>query len=316
MAARTIATVFGGSGFLGRYITRRLAADGHLVRVATRDPVASGFLKPMGAVGQVVPLFAPIGRPDAVARAVEGADIVINCVGILAERRAGDFQAVHADAAGALAKAAAAAGARRLLHVSAIGADAASDSLYARSKAAGEAAVRAAFPAATILRPSVIFGAEDQFFNRFAAIAAWSPLLPVIHGDTRFQPVFVADVAAAALACLARPDSEGQVYELAGPDILSFRELLGWICATTNRHPRLVEVPLWLARLQARIGERLPGRPFTTDQLRLLAHDCVRSQALPGLAQLGIVATPIELVVPQYLARFRPGGARKTELPA
>ena len=315
MAERSIATIFGGSGFVGRYITRRLAAQGHLVRVAVRNPAAAGFLKPMGAVGQVVPLFAPLTRPDAVARAVEGANIVINCVGILAEHRPGDFQTINADAAGALAAAATRAGAARLLHLSAIGADAASDSLYARSKAAGEAAVLAGFAAATILRPSVIFGAEDQFFNRFAAIAAWSPLLPVIHGDTRFQPVFVGDVAAAAMACLARADTAGRTYELAGPDILTFRDLLGWICATIDRHPRLVEIPLGLARLQARIAERLPGKPFTTDQLRLLGHDCVRAQAMPGLADLGIVATPIDLVVPEYLVRFRPGGAKKFVLP-
>ena len=316
MATRSVATVFGGSGFIGRYVVRLLANAGYIVRVAVRDPEGALFLKPMGRVGQIVLLHAPITNEDAVARAVDGAEIVVNLVGILAESDAGDFARMHDDGAGRVARLAAAAGVRSMVHVSAIGADPDSDAIYARTKAAGEQAVRAAFSAATILRPSVVFGPEDQFFNRFATIAAWSPVVPVIQGGTHFQPVYVGDVAAAIMAALQRPDTAGAVYELGGPRVMSFREVLEWILLTIRRPRRLVTVPLCVARLQAFFLERLPGKMLTRDQLRLLTHDNVCGTALPGLPELGIIPTPIDLVVPEYLVRFRPGGAKVMLAPA
>jgi NADH dehydrogenase len=311
MATRSVATVFGGSGFIGRYVVKRLAATGHVVRVAVRDPEAALFLKPMGAVGQVVPLYASLTNRATVERAVAEADFVVNLVGILAEQRHGDFARVQAEGPKHVAEASAAAGVKRLVQVSAIGADPAAASLYARSKGEGEQAVRAAFSQATILRPSLVFGAEDQFFNRFAAMAALSPVMPVIAGDSRFQPVFVGDVADAVMAALTRADAGGRVYELGGPRVWTMRELLAWILAQTQRRRMLVTVPMRFARLQATVLERLPGKLLTRDQLLLLARDNVVAAGAAGLAELGISATPVELVVPQYLARFRPGGGKR-----
>jgi NADH dehydrogenase len=311
MATRSVATVFGGSGFIGRYVVKRLAAAGHLVRVAVRDPAAALFLKPMGAVGQIVPLAAPINSAPAVARAVDGADLVVNLVGILAERHGGDFARVQAEGARAIAAAAAKAGATRLVHLSAIGADPASASLYARSKGQGEERVHAEFPAATILRPSIVFGPEDQFFNRFAGIAAVSPFMPVIAGDTKFQPVYVGDVADAVMAALTRPEAAGRIYELGGPQVYTFRELLAWILQTTKRRRILLEVPMWAASLQATLLEKLPGKLLTRDQLLLLTQDNVVGHGVLSLTELGIRPTPIDLIVPQYLARFRQGGGKR-----
>jgi NADH dehydrogenase len=310
MSDRQIATVFGGAGFIGRYVVQRLARRGFAVRVAGRDPLAAAALKPMGGVGQIVPIFAPVTVEADVARAVAGASWVVNLAGILAERRAGDFTRVHAEGAGRIARLAAAAGVRRLVHVSAIGADPASPSAYGRSKAAGEQAVREAFPAATILRPSIVFGPEDQFFNRFAGLARLSPVMPVIAGATRFQPVYVGDVADAVLAGLTRADAAGQVFALGGPEVRSFRELLEVILRWTGRPKPLLTVPMGIARLQARLGEMVPGKPFTRDQLAMLGRDNVVAPGEPGLAELGVAATPMALVVPGYLARFRPGGGR------
>ena len=306
MATRKVATVFGGSGFIGRYVVKRLADRGYVVRAAVRDPEGALFLKPMGAVGQIVPLYTPMPDPVAIARAVEGADLVVNLAGILSERREGDFDRIHAIGAGRVAEAAASARVKRLVHVSAIGADAASPSLYARSKAAGEEAVRAAFPLAAVLRPSIVFGPEDQFFNRFARMAQLSPVMPVISGETRFQPVYVHDVADAILAVLDRADT--QTYTLGGPKIWRFRELLAFILHETRRDRWLMNIPPSLARFQAAILERLPGKLLTRDQLLLLARDNVASPDLPGLTSLNIVPTPVELVVPAYLQRYRPGG--------
>jgi NADH dehydrogenase len=310
MATRSVATVFGGSGFLGRYVVKRLAAAGHVVRVAVRDTEAALFLKPMGAVGQIVPLHTSLAEPATVARAVAGADLVVNLVGILVERRAGDFHRIQGEGAGRIATAAAGAGVARLVHVSAIGADIASASGYAKSKGEGEAAVHAAFPAASILRPSLVFGPEDDFFNRFGAMARNLPFMPVIAGDTKFQPVYVADVADAVMAALRRADATGRTFELGGPKIWTFRGLLQWILAQTQRRRTLIEVPMGAARFQASILERLPGKLLTRDQLILLSRDNVVGPDMPGLADLGITAAPIELVVPAYLRRFRPGGGR------
>jgi NADH dehydrogenase len=307
MATRSVATVFGGSGFIGRSVVKRLAAQGHVVRVAVRDPEAALFLKTMGAVGQIVPLYAPIQHEGAVHRAVAGADLVVNLVGILAERRPGDFLRIHAEGAGRVARLAAAAGVTRLVQLSAIGADAASPSLYASSKAAGEQAVRAAFPTATILRPSVVFGPGDAFFNRFASMAQLLWVMPVIAGASRFQPVYVGDVADAVMAGL-RADAPGATFELGGPWVLSMRELLAYVLAQTGRHRPLVNVPMCLVRLQAAVLERLPGKLLTRDQLLMLQRDNVVTPGAPGLAELGIVPTPMDLVVPGYLQRFRRGG--------
>ncbi len=309
MTTRSVATVFGGSGFIGRYVVKRLAAAGHVVRVAVRDTEAAGFLKPMGGVGQVVPLRASLTDPAAVARAVEGASHVVNLVGILAEGKPGDFMRLHGEAPGLLGQAATAAGVARLVHLSAIGADPASPSLYARSKAAGEVALLAAFPAATILRPSVVFGAEDAFFNRFAGMGAMLPVMPVIGGGMRMQPVYVGDVADAVMAGLMHGDTAGQTFELGGPRVFALRELQAWILTVIHRRRPMLEVPQWLAEFQAGVLEKLPGKLLTRDQLKLLGIDNVVAPGARDLAALGIAATPVEAVVPAYLARFRPGGA-------
>ena len=310
VVTRKVAAVFGGSGFIGRYVVQRLARRGYVVRVAGRDTEAVSALKPMGTVGQIVPLYAPVTSREAVARAVEDASVVVNLVGILTERRRGDFQRVMAEGAGTVARAAAAAGVTGLVHLSAIGADPASRSGYGRAKAAGEAAVLAGFPAASLLRPSIVFGREDKFFNRFAALAQTLPVLPVVAGATRFQPVYVGDVADAAIAALERADAAGRCYELGGPQVFTFRALLDWILRQTERDRRLLDVPPGLAWLQALVLERLPGKLLTRDQLRMLQRDNVVSPEAAGLAALGLVPTPIELVVPDYLRRFRPGGGR------
>jgi NADH dehydrogenase len=307
MDVRSVATVVGGSGFIGRYVVKRLVAAGHVVRVAVRDPEQAQFLKPMGRVGQVVPLFADIGDDATIDRAVDGAGLVVNLVGILAERRRGDFARVQAEGAGRVARIAAKSGVRRLVQMSAIGASEAGPSRYAMTTAAGEDAVRATFSAATILRPSIVFGPEDQFFNRFGAMAAKLPVMPVIAGDTRFQPVYVGDVADAVMQALLRTDAEGAAYELGGPRIMSFREILGWILAQTGRHKFLLPVPSAAARLLA----SLPFSGITSDQLLSLSRDNIVGTDVPGLAELGILPTPIELIVPDYLARFRRAGARR-----
>jgi len=315
MATRSVATVFGGSGFIGRYVVKRLAHKGFIVRAAVRDPEAALFLKPMGAVGQVVPLYASVTNEATVHRAVEGAALVVNLVGILAESKAGQFQQVHAEGAGRIARLAASAGVQRLVHISAIGADPASPSAYGKSKAAGEQAVRAAFPGATVLRPSIVFGPEDHFFNRFGAMARMMPFMPVISGKTRLQPVYVGDVADAVMAALGRADAAGSIYELGGPRVWTFHELLAYVLKETGRRRRMVEVPMGLAGLQARFMELLPGKPLTRDQLLMLSRDNVVAEGMPGLPELGVVPTPVELVVPGYLRRFQPGGGRRPVLP-
>jgi len=310
-AAPGIATIFGGSGFLGRYIVPHLAKAGYTVRIQVRRPDRALFLKPAGDVGQIVPVQGSVTNDASVAAAVSGADVVINLVGILAESRAGDFNRIHAEAAGRVARLAKAAGARHFVHISAIGADPASPSGYGRSKAAGEAAVRAAFPEAVILRPSIVFGPEDAFFNRFAGMAAWMPALPVISGQTKLQPVYVGDVADAVMAAIANPDAAGKVFELGGPRAYSFQDLLSWILRETGRKRCLVPLPASIARLQATVLERLPGKLLTRDQLLMLQRDNIVSSDAPGLAALGITPTPIERIVPEYLRRYRLGGGRR-----
>ncbi|MGG5822879.1 complex I NDUFA9 subunit family protein [Falsiroseomonas sp. HW251] len=312
VAERKIATVFGGSGFIGRYVVQRLAAQDYIVRVAVRDPAGARFLQTQGRVGQIVPLAAPVTEPAAVARAVEGAEVAVNLVGILYERRLGDFDRIQGEAPGAVARAAKAAGARAFVHLSAIGADPSSPSLYARSKAAGEAGVREAFPEATILRPSVVFGPEDDFFNRFAAMARL-PFMPVVSGGTRFQPVYVGDVADAVAAAIADPSARGKTFELGGPRAMTMREVLRFILDTTRRRRPMIDMPPGLMRFQAGLLQRLPKPPVTLDQLLLLDRDNVVAEGAPGFAAFGITPKAVEAVVPAYLKRFRPGGGRREQ---
>jgi NADH dehydrogenase len=305
-----LVTVFGGGGFIGRHIVQRLAAAGHSIRIAGRDTERAARLCTMGGVGQITPIAASITDEASSARAVAGADIVINLVGILFESRAGDFQRIQAEGAGRVARLAAAAGAKQFLHLSAIGADAASPSLYAQTKSAGEAAVLAAFPDAIILRPSVVFGPDDQFFNRFAGLAALLPFMPVVAGETRFQPVYVGDVADAAMAALRDPAASGKVFELGGPRVMSMRQVLRYILDVTGRRRPMIALPDGLVRLQARLGELLPTPPLTRDQLILLGKDNVVSPNALGFQALGIEPKAVEAIVPGYLARFRVGGQR------
>ena len=305
-------TVFGGGGFVGRHAVRALAKAGYRIRVAVRRPHLAPEVKVMGDVGQIEVVQANLRNPASVAAAVAGSDAVINLVGILYAAGRQTFSSVQAEGAATVAKAAAAAGVKRLVHVSAIGADAGSPSAYARSKAEGEAAVRAAFPGAVILRPSVVFVPEDEFFNRFAAMASVSPVLPLIGGgETKFQPVFVGDVAKAIVAASGRDDLAGQTFELGGPEVLSYRQVLEYVVKETGRARPLVPVPWPLAALIGAVGDvqsALIALPpvLTSDQVKLLRADNVATG--PGLTTLGIEATAIENVVPTYLWRFRNGG--------
>ena len=302
-------TVFGGSGFVGRHVVRRLAARGDVVRVAVRDPVAAAFLKPMGNVGQVVPMRVDISDAAAVAEAMRGADAAINLVGILVESGRQRFDAVQGEGAERLAAAARAAGVQRFVQVSAIGADAASDSAYARSKAAGEAGVRRHYPDAPVLRPSVVFGPEDDFFNRFARMAQLAPAIPLVGGGrTRFQPVYVGDVAEAVLRALDAPAASGRILELGGPRVMSFRDVVGYVLEQTGRRPALVDLPFGVAMALAAILEKLPAPQLTRDQVRLLRRDNVVAEGAPGLRELGIEPTPVEAIVPAYLEIYRRGG--------
>ena len=315
MATRRVATVFGGSGFIGRYVVKRLAQQGFIVRVAVRDPEGALFLKLMGAVGQIVPLFASVMNEGTVHRAVVESEVVVNLVGALTESRAASFQAVHTEGAERIARLAAANGVSRLVHISAIGADANSPSRYGSSKGRAEQAVTAAVPDATILRPSLVFGIEDNFFNRFAEIARLAPFMPVISGDTRMQPVFVGDVADAVMAVLASPSAARKIFELGGPRVWTFREILGYILKQTRRHKKLLDIPMGIARFQASILQHLPGKLLTQDQLLMLSQDNVVGPDALGLTDLGITPTPVELIVPGYLSRYQPGGGRRPTIP-
>ncbi len=307
--AERVVTVFGGSGFIGRHLIGRLARQGWIVRVAVRRPSRAGFLKPMGDVGQITPIRAPIQDQIAVESAVAGADAVINLVGILYERRHQTFAAVHDRGAQTVAAASAAAGVGRLVQVSALGADPHSTADYARSKGAGEAAVRTACPDAVILRPSVVFGPEDGFFNRFAEMARISPVLPLIGGGgTRFQPVYVGDVADAIAKSVTDPACVGRTYELGGPHIYTFKELMELLLRQIHRRRLLVPWPFALAELQAIFFELLPVPPLTRAQVRMLRHDNVVAEGALTLADLGIAPTAAEVILPTYLDRYRPSG--------
>ncbi len=308
-----LVTVVGGTGFVGRYVVRALAQAGWRVRVAARNPAAAPELKVMGAVGQIDFASVNLRDPRRVALAVAGATAVVNLVGVLQESGGQRFEALQREGAATLAQAAAAAGVKRFVQVSAIGADATSASTYARTKAEGEAAVRAAFPTATILRPSIVFGPEDDFFNRFGAMAMISPALPLIGGGlTRFQPVYVGDVGAAVAAALGREDAPGRTYELGGPAVETFRALLQLLLDETGRRRALVPLPFPLAKLMGKAGELVAmlglKAPITADQVELLKRDNVADPALPGLRELGVEPTALEAVLPTYLWTFRSGG--------
>jgi uncharacterized protein YbjT (DUF2867 family) len=309
----TLVTVFGGSGFLGRNVVRALCKRDYRVRVAVRRPELAGYLQPMGKVGQIHAVQANIRHPASIEAAMRDSHIAINLVGILAESGAQTFDAVQAKGAETVAKAARATGAE-MVHVSAIGADENSTSRYARSKAAGEQAVLASVPTATILRPSVVFGPEDQFSNRFGALARISPALPLIGGGaTKMQPVYVGDVARAIADAVDGKTKPGATYELGGPEVLSMREILEIILAITERQRMLVSLPFGLAKLKAAFLQFAPGDlKLTPDQVELLRTDNVVSEAAKAagltLEGLGITPDSLEGVAPQYLWRFRATG--------
>jgi len=299
----------GGSGFVGRYIVKRLAERGEVLTVGARHAASAKFLKLKGDVGQVGLVNIAIGEEAPLPAFVAEKDALINCVGILHEHGAQKFDVVHHTAPARLARLAREAGVERLIHISALGADPRSPSAYARSKAAGEQAVRDAFPTATILRPSIVFGPEDDFFNRFAAMAVMSPVLPLIGGgETRFQPVYVGDVADAALRVLDDPATAGRTYELGGPKVYTFRALMELMLAEMRRRRRFVELPFALASLQARLLSLLPNPPLTPDQVEMLRRDNVVSSGALTLHTLGIEPTAVEAILPTYLDRFRKGG--------
>ena len=310
-----LVTIFGGSGFVGRYIARRMAKEGWRVRVAVRRPNDAIFVKPYGTVGQVEPLPCNI-RDDASVRAMlHGADAVVNCVGTFDRGGKNNFDAVQARGAARIARLAAEEGVARLVHISAIGADPEGPSLYAQSKAEGERAVLEAFPGAVILRPSVIFGTEDQFFNRFAAMSRLGPLLPIAGGQTRFQPVYVDDVAQAAVKGVLGQAGPG-VYELGGPDVDNFAGLMQRMLAVIRRRRMVVSMPFWLMRIVAFVFDMLnavtlgliPNMVITRDQLASLTVDNIVSPGAKGFADLGIEPTAMEAVLPEYLWRYRPSG--------
>jgi NADH dehydrogenase len=316
-----LVTIFGGSGFVGRHVVRALARRGWRIRVAVRRPDLAFHLQPLGTVGQILAVQANVRYPASVAEAVRGSDAVVNLVGILREKGRQRFDAVHSFGARAVAKAAKEAGAAAFVHMSAIGADARSRSAYARSKALGETAVAEAFPEAIIIRPSLVFGPEDDFFNRFAALALLSPVLPLIGGETKFQPVFAGDVAEVFARALDGETRTATIYEIGGPEVKSLRALLEYLCGAIGRRRLLMPIPFGVARLLAGATEIADGLSLglfphtlliTRDQVDLLRTDNVVSpQAIAAgrtLTGLGIGAEAIEAIVPSYLSRFRRTG--------
>ncbi len=315
-----LVTVFGGSGFLGMQVTRALAKRGYRVRVACRRTNLAYRSALMGEVGQIQVMQANVRVPSSVERALDGADACVNLVGVLFEQGRQRFHSLHAQGAKTIAEAARARGIKTLIQVSAIGADADSKAKYARTKAEGETAALQAVPTATVVRPSIVFGQDDHFFNRFGALASRSPVLPLPGGGhTRFQPVFVNDVAAAITACIADPQTRGKTYELGGPVVYSFKELMQLVLTQTQRNCLLVPLPWPLARLIGALGDAasvLPiAPPLTSDQVELLTQDNVCSGELPGLRDLGVAPTAVEAIVPTYLYRYRKGGQFAGDMP-
>ena len=306
-------TIIGGSGFVGRHVVRALAKRGYRIRVACRRPDLAGHVVPLGVPGQIVPVQANIRFPASVAAVCDGAYAVINLTGVLYSSGAQSFDAVHVFGASAVAKAAKTAKAQVLIHLSAIGADENSTSAYARSKAEGEKAARSAFLGATIIRPSIVFGPEDNFFNQFAKMARLSPALPLIGGGgTKFQPVFVGDVAEAVAKLIDRGVADGKTYELGGPEVMSFKQILKYILDTTQRRRLLLPIPFGIAKLMGAIAGLMPKPALTTDQVESLKTDnLVSANATKDgrtLEGLGITARTVEAIVPSYLYRFRKAG--------
>lgn len=310
-----LVTIFGGSGFVGRYIARRMAKEGWRVRVAVRRPNEAMFVKPYGVVGQVEPVLCNIRDDASVASVMHGADAVVNCVGILSETGKNSFDAVQAEGPGRVARIASEQEVGRLVHISAIGAESESDSDYSRTKAEGEAAVLAHFPHATILRPSVVFGTEDQFFNRFAGMTRMGPFLPIVGPNTKFQPVYVDDVARAAVAGVLGAAEPG-VYELGGPEVGTFRQLMEKMLNVIHRRRVLISLPFWAAGIMAFFLDAaqfvtmglFTNGVLTRDQLRNLRRDNVVSDGARGFKELGIEPVAMDAILPDYLWRFRPSG--------
>ncbi|MCE8539855.1 complex I NDUFA9 subunit family protein [Ruegeria pomeroyi] len=310
-----LVTIYGGSGFVGRYIARRMAKEGWRVRVAVRRPNEAMHVKPYGAVGQVEPVLCNLRDDNSVAQAMRGADAVVNCVGVLNELGRNGFDAIQAEGPERIARIAAEQGITRMVHVSAIGADADSDSDYSRTKALGEAGVLRHMPDAMILRPSVIFGVEDQFFNRFAGMTRFGPFLPVVGADTRFQPVYVDDVARAAVKGVLG-QAPGGVYELGGPDVETFRALMQRMLGVIHRKRIILGLPFFAARIMAGMldvakfvsFQLFPNSILTRDQLKNLRRDNVVSADANGFADLGIMPEPMDTILPTYLWKFRPNG--------
>lgn len=298
-----LVTLFGGGGFIGRYVAQALLARGARVRIAQRNPHSAAFLKPLGNLGQTQFAAADIRDAASVARVVQGSDAVINLVGSFA-----NMDAVQHQGAAHVANACAAAGITRLVHVSAIGANVDSAAVYGRSKGQGEAAVRAAVPGAVILRPSTVFGREDQFVNRFAGLIRMLPIVPVVAGQARFQPVYVGDVAAAATAALGDAGAAGRTFELGGPEILSMAALMQWIATAIGRRPAFVFMPDAAAAAMARLTGWAPGAPLTWDQWLMLQGDTVVADGAATLADLGVSATPLAAVAPEWLVAYRRHG--------
>lgn len=309
-----LVTIYGGSGFVGRYIARRMAKEGWRVRVAVRRPNEAIFVKPYGVVGQVEPILCNIRDDASVESAMRGADAVVNCVGILAESGKNTFDAVQAEGAGRVARIAAQQDIATLVHISAIGADADGESDYQRTKAEGEAAVLEHMPGAVILRPSIVFGPEDEFFNRFASMTRFGPILPVIGADTKFQPVYVDDVAKAACLAVTGKAASG-IYELGGPDVNTFRELMAQMLDVIRRRRLILNLPFPVASFMGgvfdianKISLGLIPAAVTRDQVRNLRNDNVVSEDAKGFSDLGINPVALEAVLPDYLWRFRPSG--------
>ena len=301
------ATVFGGSGFIGRQIVKRLAQRGVVVRAAVRDPEDALFLKPMGAVGQIAPVYGDVRSEKAVAAAVAGVDLVVNAVSLGIQTRRDRFADVHVNGARRVARLAAAAGVKRLVHLSGIGSDPTSGSAYVAARGRGDLAVREAFPAATLLKPSVVFGPGDHFFTTLAAMARLSPALPLFGGGTaRIQPVYVGDVADAAMKALDA--AAGAVYELGGPTVYTHRELMQLLLQTVERKRMLVAVPERIALIMAFFASLLPGAPLTRDMVKLAVADNVVATGARGLADLGIAPTSVEVILPTYMDRYRKSG--------
>ncbi|CEF57039.1 complex I NDUFA9 subunit family protein [Acetobacter ghanensis] len=310
MSGNRIAAVLGGNGFVGQYVVQCLAQAGYMVRVASRRPDLGALLRPMGRVGQVAPFYASVLDDSTVACVVRGAEVVVNLAAVLSSSSSQSLQAVNVEGAGRVARLAAEAGGARYVHMSALGASDTAPSAYGRSRAAGEALVRQYRPDASIVRPSVIFGPEDKFFNLFGALARYAPFMPVYGATTRVQPVYVGDVAQVVARLATTPDLAGRVWQLGGPEVMTMQDIAAFTLQQTQRNKPIVRVPDVVARLQAAVLERLPGKMLTRDQLLMLSQDNVVSPAESGFEVLGIVPQSVRACVPFYLERYRAGGGQ------